>query len=289
MYAAGLLEGALTSQLIFQHSENVRSVFFPTNASDPQVYQNWFSIQDAWVRSNIQLRSASDPFWRTLGLIMRQFDGMLAGAAITALPQQDISQFQLQLLNAFGDMIDLQNVLSPQLRPHYASMTPEEVFATVSRRGHCSALIKLTPGYEDLLYGHSTWFTYKSLLRVFKHYTLHLADNAVASHSVSFSSYPGYLVSVDDYYALGDSNLIVLETTNQIFDMSLYNRVGVHSVLAWQRVRVANTLAHGGEEWAQLVAKYNSGALMRLCEWRRGERQGWGVDEGASAVPLLSQ
>jgi len=36
--------------------------------------------------------------------------------------------------------------------------------------GHCSALIKLLPGNKDLHISHATWWTYSSMLRVFKLY-----------------------------------------------------------------------------------------------------------------------
>jgi hypothetical protein len=51
----------------------------------------------------------------------------------------------------------------------------------------------------------------------------------------------------------------MLQTTNQIFNTTLYEQVVPGSLLAWQRVRVANMLASSGAEWASLVAQYNSG------------------------------
>ena len=39
----------------------------------------------------------------------------------------------------------------------------------------------------------------------------------------------------------------------------LYKYVKPESLLAWQRVRVANSIAATGFEWAEAVAKYNSG------------------------------
>lgn len=51
----------------------------------------------------------------------------------------------------------------------------------------------------------------------------------------------------------------MLQTTNQIFNTSLYEQVVPTSLLAWQRVRVANMLATSGSQWAELVALSNSG------------------------------
>ncbi len=46
---------------------------------------------------------------------------------------------------------------------------------------------------------------------------------------MSFSSYPGQLESMDDFYMLS-SNMTVIETTNQIFNTSLYDFITPQSV-----------------------------------------------------------
>ena len=42
-------------------------------------------------------------------------------------------------------------------------------------------------------------------------------------------------------------------------NMSLYDEVTPESLLAWQRVRVANQMAASGKEWAEVIDTYNSG------------------------------
>jgi len=74
-----------------------------------------------------------------------------------------------------------------------------------------------------------------------------------------FSSYPANLQSQDDYYVTGQ-NLVVMETTNEIFNHSLYtNYVLPTTVPFWIRVVVANRMATGGAEWSNTFAKFNSG------------------------------
>ena len=68
----------------------------------------------------------------------------------------------------------------------------------------------------------------------------------------------GFLESLDDFYHLG-SGMVMLQTTNNVFNASLYQYVHTESLLAWQRVRVANMMAHNGQEWAATLGKYNSG------------------------------
>lgn len=65
-------------------------------------------------------------------------------------------------------------------------------------------------------------------------------------------------MSLDDFYLLG-SGLMMTQTSNDIFNSSLFDAITPNSLLAWQRVRLAHSLAHSGEEWAKTFSKYNSG------------------------------
>ena len=55
--------------------------------------------------------------------------------------------------------------------------------------------------------------------------------------------------------------MVMLQTTNNIFNASLYKQVVPQSLMAWQRVRIANMMAHGGQQWSQILDKYNSGEV----------------------------
>jgi hypothetical protein len=82
----------------------------------------------------------------------------------------------------------------------------------------------VTPDLGDLLMAHSSWFIYGSMLRIYKHYTLNVAVGAM--RSASFSSYPGVLSSLDDFY-LHDTGIVLLQTTNSVFNSTLYEQVRV--------------------------------------------------------------
>ena len=73
--------------------------------------------------------------------------------------------------------------------------------------------------------------------------------------------FKGFLESLDDFYLLG-GNMVMLQTTNNVFNMSLYDLVTPKSLLAWQRVRVANMMAHSGVEWSQAMSQFNSGTCI---------------------------
>lgn len=73
----------------------------------------------------------------------------------------------------------------------------------------------------------------------------------------------GFLSSLDDFYLLG-SGLLMTQTSIGVFNVSLFSQLSPHSLLAWQRVRLANSLAHSGEEWAHIFSKYNSGEFQLI-------------------------
>lgn len=56
---------------------------------------------------------------------------------------------------------------------------------------------------------------------------------------------------------------MMTQTTNNVFNSSLFDQISPKSLLAWQRVRLAHSLAHTGEEWAKIFSRYNSGKWAR--------------------------
>ena len=74
----------------------------------------------------------------------------------------------------------------------------------------------------------------------------------------------GCLESQDDFYMMGNG-LVMLQTTNNVFNMSLYDLVVPQSIPAWIRVRVANQKSTRSDEWGPWIEKYNSGMFDRLC------------------------
>ncbi|KAL7982470.1 hypothetical protein Chor_010068, partial [Crotalus horridus] len=114
------------------------------------------------------------------------------------------------------------------------------------------------PGYENIYFAHSSWFTYAATLRIYKHLDFKITDPQTKTGRASFSSYPGFLVSLDDFYILG-SGLIMLQTTNSVFNLSLLKKIVPESLFAWERVRIANMMADSGKTWAETFEKQNSG------------------------------
>jgi len=124
----------------------------------------------------------------------------------------------------------------------------------------CSALIKVPGNFEDLFMAHSAWFEYGDTDRIFKHYHFNFHAKTGANR-ISFSSYPGYLESLDDFYMM-DSGLGMVQTSNNIMNNSLFDLVKPQSLLAWQRVRVASIMAKTGKEWYEAFRRSPSGTYV---------------------------
>lgn len=83
--------------------------------------------------------------------------------------------------------------------------------------------------------------------------------NFIPSRASAFTSYPGTIFSADDFY-IQSSGLVVQETTNEVWDDSLWKNVKSDKIVyEFIRNLVANRLAKSGKEWTEIFAKYNSG------------------------------
>ncbi|XP_019792934.1 phospholipase B-like 1 isoform X1 [Tursiops truncatus] len=251
MFAAGFLEGYLTAPHMFDHFTNLYPQLIKERSVLDKV-QEFLTKQDQWARANIK-NYKDDPFWRHTGYVMAQMDGLYVGAKKRATVEgtKPMTLFQIQFLNAVGDLLDLIPSLSPTKNSGLEAFKRWDM-------GHCSALIKVLPGFENIFFAHSSWYTYAAMLRIYKHWDFNIIDKDTRSSRLSFSSYPGFLESLDDFYLLS-SGLVLLQTTNSVYNKTLLQHVVPKSLLAWQRVRVANMMANGGKQWAEVFSKYNSG------------------------------
>lgn len=80
----------------------------------------------------------------------------------------------------------------------------------------------------------------------------------IPSSEVSFTGYPGILVSIDDFYIL-KSKLVVIETTIGNSNTALWKYVTPQTNFYWVRNLVANRLATSGPDWSKWFSLFNSG------------------------------
>ncbi|XP_075686392.1 putative phospholipase B-like 2 isoform X2 [Rhinoderma darwinii] len=216
--------------------------------------RNYLEANLAWMQEQMETDQDQD-YWHQVRLVLLQLKGLEDSySGRISFPQKKftLSPFGFLLFQLGGDLEDLEAALNK-------SDGAKELGS-----GSCSALIKLLPGNKDLLVSHVTWNTYQSMLRITKKYTLPFRANpnggSVVPGSVqTFSSYPGTIFSGDDFYILS-SGLVSLETTIGNSNPDLWKYIQPqNSVLEWLRNIVANRLATGGKEWADVFTKFNSG------------------------------
>ena len=255
MYALGLLEGYLTAYRI---SQNVHNLVRAQPNMQPNVFE-YLRKQDKWMRHEIKYQKFSDPYWHSVALFVARLDGILAGyksaviaeradvGAKNAILDDDVDLLTLYQINVIDDLDDVNRVLAQEPRRW--------------GRGHCSALIKLNREHTDLSVGHTTWTAYRNMLRVYK--TLRypqVEHQAVANTELSFSSYPGYIGSMDDWFTANPSQLFITETSDECLDDKRM-KVFIHheTILTPFRAVIASMMAQSGRGWYNVFSRYNSG------------------------------
>ena len=138
-------------------------------------------------------------------------------------------------------------------------MTSEEIKDYVTERMHCSSLIKVAPDFSNVWFGHSTWSGYNRLIKMFKEYRYYPGKKfPVKANTILVSGYPGVINSNDDFY-ITSANLYVAETTNHVFNTSLFDILTPESFTCWMRTMIALRLADNGKSWCEIFKKLNSG------------------------------
>ena len=244
--AAGMVEGYLTASHIATAFENALDYVFNGNVSEPAM--DFLKKQRSWAWEQVKKAGGSSPFWHQVGAVLRQLQGMEEGYPIQCgVPQ--LPDWGFMMLNSVGDLFQITPAVDPHRRANLDAMSATELREYIDSRGMCSAIVKLPGDYNDLFMAHSSWFSFADTDRIFKHYYFNQTE-PVAAKRVSFSSYPGYLNSLDDFYMM-DSGLGMVQTSNPVLNNSVLADVKPESLLAWQRVRVAHALAHTGEDFFQ--------------------------------------
>jgi len=254
-YAAGMAEGYLTRDLIFYFYKNVIEHYCDEKPVVCKYINKYIQQNRDWTNQNIAQFKASSDYWHQVNLVFQQTDGMLYGfRKAAAKTTMKISDKEFAFFNILGDLGDLESALDPNPKPSKYNL----------KEGHCSALIKLI-GTKDLYFSHVTWAGLQTMLRVIKRYNFAYKTSSangaptVEAESISMSSYPGMIYSMDDFYTLS-SGLAVMETTIENYNHELWMNVSTsNSIYASVRTMVANRLAKDGEDWTKIFSKYNSG------------------------------
>lgn len=256
--ATGILEGALSFKHIDSYGTNQFAGWGFTPTTIPTKLKDFMTQNLAYMRAGPSTEILDDPvenaIWAQVESLLAQFDGIVQGytkaveeynytlsESSTLVHQgQGFNELDLFLLQSAGDMETLVTIFHNRQKVKF-----DDKYLLLD----CSALVRLTK--SDLLMGQATWRGYTLMNRVYK-------DIAMNGVRTSFSSQPGFISSKDDFYMTGH-NLAVYETTNGIFNETLYNKVKPKTLLTWVRTTVANYCAKTGKEWTEFFSRHNSG------------------------------
>jgi len=155
-------------------------------------------------------------------------------------------------------------------------------------------LAKLAPDNSDVWFGHTTWDSFQNMApRIYKTYTFPVVkgnEGQIAMQTVSFSSSPSWLSSVDDWYLTdGLSKLAVIETSHSINNHALYSKLRPETVSSWIRVVVANALATDGGSWADIFSIAHSGTYNNQWQVVDMNRFSPGVAPSAGLLTILEE
>ncbi|XP_037498951.1 putative phospholipase B-like 2 [Rhipicephalus sanguineus] len=257
-YAAGALEAYLTRYLMEAQWENMFAHYCDNQTKFCAKLYDFLQKNLDYSYFNEKRLKDSDLYWNMVHLQMRQLQGLSdAFENATLDTSRELTNVTRALfLSLVGDFIDLEPAFQRTEDANSLSLVPA-----------CSALVKVLRNNTDLYVGHDTWFLYKSMLRIQKKYTFpwHYApdttgpDDIIPGHTITMSSYPGKLVSSDDFY-LTSAGLAVMETSIENSNPDLWLLLDPEAApLTWVRAMVATRLATSGREWVDIFAKKNSG------------------------------
>lgn len=269
MYAAGYLEGALSAELIRDHELNVLAALLDNGTTTvPEGLGNFLLEQHQWTVEQVQQFGNTSQYWNYIGGLVSQIEGLLAGSNFGARErhQRVLNLADILFMVSGGDVPAILAKLDPKTGfPDFDKLTPERVEIEVMKLTRCSALVRALPDLSDIFASHATWWNYGTMLRVYKLFNLPIptvdADGNISGIErvrQGFSSYPGVLSSQDDFYVTS-RGMALLQTTNSVFNVSLYQAVKPESLLSWHRVRLANELSTSGPEWIDHFTQHASG------------------------------
>eukprot|EP00800_Vazella_pourtalesii_P022033 TRINITY_DN8422_c0_g1_i1.p1 TRINITY_DN8422_c0_g1~~TRINITY_DN8422_c0_g1_i1.p1 ORF type:complete len:521 (-),score=92.92 TRINITY_DN8422_c0_g1_i1:692-2254(-) len=242
---SGFAEGFLTAKFIYYNWQNTMAAQCKTGICDK--IWSWIQGQHDWVDANEPDYEGSK-YWHQVHLMHVQIAGLAAGYKASGKPA--LPGYAFDLLQLSEEFVAIESAMRVKpTRPTFL--------------GSCSALIKVSDNFDNIWFAHDTWSGYETMLKIFKRYHLPYSLNMrsgskIPGSNITFSSYPGVIHSIDDFYVI-NSGLAVMETTNTIYNDALWKSVERNAIMEFSRVMIANRLAESAEDWTEIYSRYNSG------------------------------
>lgn len=260
-WAAGLLEGSLTRIRIKQRYQSWFHARF--NNQTKKYYdslQHWVEAQFLWVRNQAEEKRGVDKYWDHVSTVIRMLGGLTEGVRMAGGKKSEFNgniSRALMMMNWDYDLFEIGG----HLFPNGTTEKLDNNNPPLQKEGHCRALVKLAPDMSELFFGHTTWESYAMMLPVFKWYNMPLGigGKGTIADSISMSTYPGSLMSQQDFCVMS-SGLVVISTTLPVLDNNILSKLSPNSVPGWIRFIVANRMARSGPEYSTIIGKENSGS-----------------------------
>jgi hypothetical protein len=233
-YYAGYIEGFLTSYLLSWWLTNNSVLCSGSGCDNPDPKETTFALNNLdWCQQQVK-DNQDDTWWYQCGLVFRQMQGLTDGYMASNPTDPTDKKKKLSVtweqmyLNtlAAADMDDMaciacsddstcfencSYVYAPNPNNLHDQNNPKKRKKLTKKQhhppilSHCSAVVKLTKDKSDLFVGHGTWDDLNTMIKLFRCYNFPFRLNKnssalVPAPIVTFSGYPGVLVSGDDFY-----------------------------------------------------------------------------------------
>ena len=253
---AGRLEGALTKDRIYNYYLNLKD-----EIEINEQMSKFLEDQEAFVFNSVEKGEGSkDPMLYNAYLIKKQYNGLMEQYNLVADADKKLQKNDFHLMNYYPELFDLYKKykIEKEGETDYKKMDNKNLFKLFLKNNHCSALFKLKNDLSDVYFGHNTWNSYFSYIRIIKEYNFNFNNRWVRSKNIIFPSYPATLSSLDDFY-ISSHGLISIETTNTLFNDTLFSKISPNSLFTSERAMISNRISNSSKEWVDNFIKYNSG------------------------------
>ncbi|GMT18195.1 hypothetical protein PFISCL1PPCAC_9492, partial [Pristionchus fissidentatus] len=278
-FAAGMAEGELTRLQIYYHYRNTIEDLCKGYRNYCKDLYRYLTKHLDWLRVTTNENAAKDPYWAHVSnwslvkLVFSQMTGIYESyrrkeGDEQVKPAIGFDLHPIYMIQLSGELFDINKWLNKTLDPQEY---PEA--------GKCSALLKVTDDYSDMFFSHVAMSGLNTMNRILKLYKFAYDKKDVPGRIVSFSGYAGAMSSADDY-TLTSGGLASIETTNAVFNETLYQLYikPEGQVHCWVRSFISNALARSAKDWVDIFAKYNSGTynnqwvVVDYKKFKRGQR-----------------
>lgn len=294
-YSAGFIEGAISATEIFYYYTNIH-IFFKKSKKSVDDIKYFYSVVNENLRErikkeNYQNKNFDDSEFKQLAYItclLAQINGLYQGYNSQADSDKKLDLLDFYFINSEGNFGDLKAYMKvnnmkfdsvndfykkENLIEFYNTTDIQLIWKNLIRKGHCSAIIKMTEtpeGKKDIIAGHNTWSDYSEMIRVLKFNSFAFeGENGIfnmQSKTINYSSYPGVLFSGDDFYLL-DSKVGVLQTTLSVINKFSYkDLIDLKKYIPeFMRLQICNFTSNSAKDWVDTYKSFKN--HMYITQW----------------------